>query len=197
MGPKTAFMHTISKLQVKGMVCQRCINLVRDAVSEAGLNPGTIQLGEIRFAAEISTDLARELAQKLQPLGFTVLEDKKIKIVLALKALVAEVYSGTYDFPERFRFSLLATQRFALGYDTLSQLFAVAEQKTLERYIIDYRIEKIKELLVYSGKSLNDIAYDLGFSSVAHLSRQFKENTGLNPSRYRQTNRENRALVAG
>jgi AraC family transcriptional regulator len=118
-------------------------------------------------------------------LGFTLLEDKKEKLVKETKGLMAEVYSGSFDFPTRFRFSELAARRLQKDYDTISATFSAVENTTLEKYIIDFRIEKVKEFLVYTPQTLGDISFRLGFSSVAHLSRQFKEITGINPSYFK------------
>lgn len=170
------------------MVCQRCITAVKAEMEAVGLSPDQVMLGEVVFSAELTGNQARQLEERLQPYGFTVLEDKRIKLVNEIRGLVDRVYGGDYDFPERFRFSELASSKLATAYETLSAVFATQEKKTLERFIIDYRVEKIKEFLVYSNDTLSDIAFRLGFSSVAHLSRQFKENTGLNPSYFRERN---------
>jgi len=168
------------------MVCQRCITTIKDQLENLGLYPDAISLGEITFSAT-STKLDTSLLdEKLKPLGFTLLEDKKEKLVKETKGLVAEVYSGDFDFPLRFRFSDLAAKRLQKDYDTISSVFSSMENITMEKYIINFRVEKIKEFLVYTPQTLGDISFRLGFSSVAHLSRQFKECTGLNPSHFRQ-----------
>lgn len=91
-----------------------------------------------------------------------------------------------YDFPNNFRFSDLVVSQLHKDYDGVSSLFTLLENKNLERYIIDYRIEKIKEFLVYSELTLSDISFKLNFSSIAHLSRQFKQYTGLTPSYFKE-----------
>jgi AraC-like DNA-binding protein len=99
--------------------------------------------------------------------------------------MVAEIYGGDFDFPEPFRFSTYISEKLQRHYDNISSVFSIREQKTIEKYIIDFRIEKIKEYLVYTSQTLADIAFRLGFSSVAHLSRQFKTFTGFNPSYFK------------
>jgi AraC family transcriptional regulator len=174
------------KVYIKGMVCQRCISTIKDQLEKLGLYPDAIGLGEIIFSTRSNNLEISRLEDMLKPLGFTLLEDKKGKLVKETKALVAEVYGGDFDFPVRFRFSDLAAKRLQKDYDSVSAAFSTMENITVEKYIIEFRIEKIKEFLVYTPLTLGDISFRLGFSSVAHLSRQFKECTGLNPSHFRQ-----------
>ena len=179
-------MQPQQKFYIKGMVCERCIATVKSQLEDLGLHPDAINLGELIFSATSNNLDTSVLEHKLKLLGFTLLEDKKEKLVKETKALVAEVYGGDFDFPLRFRFSELAAKRLQKDYDAISFVFSSMENITVENYIIDFRIEKIKEFLVYTPQTLADIAFRLGFSSVAHLSRQFKECTGLNPSHFRQ-----------
>jgi AraC-like DNA-binding protein len=173
------------KIFIKGMVCQRCISTVKNELESLGLQLDEIMLGQVTLSATATFPGDRLLAEKLQPLGFSLLEDKRLTLVKALKDLVAEVYSGDYDFPYHFRFSELAAERLDKEYDLISTIFSQVEKTTIEKYIIHYRIEKIKELLVYTESTLADISFRLGFTSVAHLSRQFKIQTGLNPSHFK------------
>lgn len=179
-------MQSKNKVQIKGMVCQRCIRFVKTELEAAGLSADQVQLGEVVFDAALTDDQTRQLAERLRPYGFTVLAGRREQLVKEIRDLVARVYAGDYDFPDRFRFSRLVADKTGMSYEAVSAIFTETAQQTLERYIINYRIDKIREWLVYTNETLTDIAYRLGFSSVAHLSRQFKENTGLNPSYYRQ-----------
>jgi AraC family transcriptional regulator len=173
------------KFYIKGMVCQRCIYSVKQALEGLGIEVTEVDLGEVTLLSPSETDESL-IEERLKSLGFSLLRDKRLKLVKDTKALVAEVYSGGFDFPNGFRFSALAAERLHTNYDGISAAFSAVEQTTLEKYIIDFRIEKIKELLVYTDHSLADIAFALGFSSVAHLSRQFKNCTGLNPSYFKE-----------
>jgi AraC family transcriptional regulator len=174
-----------TQLFIKGMVCQRCITVVRSELEQLGMHPVKINLGQVTVITSALLPETKVLESKLKPLGFTLLEDKKIKIVKDIKRLVKQVYAGDYDFPDHFKFSSLVVNTFHKDYDKISSLFSLVEHRTLERYIIDYRIEKIKEFLVYSSLNLLDISIKLNYSSVAHLSRQFKQYTGLNPSYFK------------
>ncbi|HEX5652322.1 MAG TPA: AraC family transcriptional regulator [Chitinophagaceae bacterium] len=179
-------MKKANKVLIKGMVCQRCITTVKDQLESAGLELEDINLGEVTLATHTSLPDAALIEQKLSPLGFSLLEDKKAKLVKEVKSLVGEVYNGVFDFPNDFRFSVLAAERLGKDYDTISTTFSSMENNTLEKYIINFRVEKIKELMVYTDDTLADISFKLGFSSVAHLSRQFKEQTGMTPSHFKQ-----------
>ena len=187
-------MQKEHKVYIKGMVCQRCISTVKEQLEKMGMETSDISLGVVTLLATGSNPDTAALEKMITPLGFTVLEDKKVKLVREAKSLVAEVYKGDFDFPLRFRFSDLVAKRLNRDYDTISTTFSASENMTLEKYIIDYRIEKIKELMVYTGDSLADISFKLGFSSVAHLSRQFKQQTGMNPSYFRQLRIDRQSL---
>jgi AraC family transcriptional regulator len=179
-------MQNASRLFIKGMVCQRCIIVLKNELEASGMIVIKAELGEVTVLTSSRTIESAWIAEKLAPLGFQLLEDKKVKTVDAIRELVKEVYSGNFDFPYQFRFSDLLVQRLQKEYDSLSALFSLLEHKTLERYIIDFRIERIKEFLVYTSSTLSDIAFRLNYSSVAHLSRQFKQYTGLNPSHFKE-----------
>ncbi|GAA0560317.1 helix-turn-helix protein [Chitinophaga japonensis] len=170
-------------IYIKGMVCQRCVSAVREALEQPGYGVTHLELGAAAFLAPAPPDMDR-IAEKLEALGFSLLEDKQLQLVKSIRALVETVYSGDFDFPPQFRFSQWAAEKLQRPYDTISEAFSAAEGITLEKYIIGYRVEKIKELLVYTPATVADIAFRLGFSSEAHLSRQFKAQTGLNPSHF-------------
>lgn len=166
---------------IKGMVCNRCMMAIETELLQLGHTPVSLSLGEVSFMPnKVHDDTALE--ERLTLLGFTLLEDKNVKMTKEVKHLVEEVYGGDFDFPERFRFSDLVRQRLQKDYDTVSAAFIATEKKTIEQYIIEFRINKIKEYLVYTDYTLADMAFRLNFSSVAHLSAQFKQQTGLTPS---------------
>lgn len=172
-------------IYIKGMVCDRCIQSVRESLARLDVEVIEIRLGELIIITREGFDDAF-IEERLKPLGFSILEDKKQKLARDIKRLVEEVYSGAYDFPYHFKFSNLVAERFNTSYDAVSAVFSIVEQTTIEKYIFNFRIEKIKELLVYSNDTLATISFKLGFTSVAHLSRQFKLQTGLNPSHFRK-----------
>ncbi|MGN6533824.1 MAG: helix-turn-helix domain-containing protein [Ginsengibacter sp.] len=174
---------------IKGMVCQRCMMVVEKELRMMGYTPLKLSLGEVSFNTNTPGD-SKDLKEKLLSLGFSLPEDKMANRTKKLKELIQEVYNGDFDFPMRFRFSQYAEKRLATDYDSISSAFIQTENKTVEQYIIEYRINKIKELLVYSGRSLSDIAFSLNFSSVSHLSAQFKQQTGLTCSFFKNVHKQ-------
>lgn len=180
----------MQKVYIKGMVCNRCISTVKFELESLGLQMDDINLGEVTFTADTEVSDRRIIEEQLKPFGFSLLEDKRHKLVADVKKLIEDIYSGNFDFPERFRFSVYISEQLLRDYDNISANFTALERVTLEKYIIDYRIEKVKEFLVYSTDTLATISFRLGFSSVAHLSRQFKTVTGFNPSHFRMLKAE-------
>lgn len=176
------------KIFIKGMVCNRCVMTVRNELERLGYAPVNVALGEATLSDKADKS---EIAKALAPFGFSIIEDKKLSVVNAVKSLVAEVYSGNYDFPSKFRFGNLIKEPYA----AVSEAFIESEKKTIEQYIIEYRLQKVKELLVYSKLSLADIAFKLNFNSTSHLSTQFKQQTGLTPSYFRQIQNEKEEII--
>jgi AraC-like DNA-binding protein len=176
-------------ISIKGMVCQRCVMTVEAELQEMGHMPVRLTLGEATFIPNEAHDQAT-LEERLNMLGFSLLEDKKAKMTKEVKQLIEEVYGGNFDFPERFRLAELIKQRFQKDYESISDAFITTEKKTIEQYAIEYRINKVKEFLVYGGLTLADIAFKLNFNSVAHLSTQFKQQTGLTPSFFREIKKQ-------
>lgn len=175
------------KLFIKGMVCDRCMVFVRESMESLGVPVQEVKLGEVILNVSESFDVS-VIESRLATLGFGLVIDKHQQLVRAVKELVAEVYSGNFDFPYQFRFSDLLEQRLKLNYEQVSGTFSQIEGITIEKYILQQRIGKVKEMLVYSRISLSDISFRLGFSSVAHLSNQFKKLTGFNPTQLRANN---------
>lgn len=179
-------MQGSHKIYIKGMVCDRCIFTIKNELARLQMPVTEVQLGELTSLSALSALDLGIIQEKLAPLGFTLLEDKRVKLVREVKSLVEQVYAGSWDFEPGFTFSSLVTGMLHKEYESVSTTFAALEGTTLERYIINYRIEKVKELLVYSSETLTDIAFRLGFSSVAHLSAQFRNETGLTPSHFKK-----------
>lgn len=175
-------------LYIKGMVCNRCIQAIRTALSTIGVNAEKISLGRVTLAGKFGQHDKQLIETRITALGFEFIDDKNLLVTDEVKKLVAEVYSGDYNFPYNFRFSSLVKERLLKDYDAVSRTFSDLEGSTLENYIINYRIDKAKEYLINTSASLSDISFLLGYSSVAHLSRQFKSIAGINTSFYRNEN---------
>ena len=173
------------QLYIKNMVCDRCILVVRQQLDNLQLPYKNIQLG----AAELSDTPPKEqlqlLKDQLHNLGFEVLDDKKSTIVEKIKTAIIQLIQNTDEEALAIKLSVLLQEKLKLDYHYLSNLFSSIEGITIEKYVILQRIEKAKELLMYDELSLGEIADKLGYSSVQHLSLQFKKITGLTPSHFK------------
>lgn len=165
------------------MVCNRCKMVVGNELKRIGLHPHAVGLGEVDIDEEQLTGIqVTEIDAVLRSLGFELIDDRKSRIIEKIKSAVIElIHKADADKP-RIKHSEYLAQLLHYDYSYLSKLFSEVEGVTIEQYIIQQKIEKVKELLVYDELSLSEIAYQLDYSSVAHLSAQFKKVTGLTPS---------------
>jgi len=170
------------------MVCDRCSMMVKDILKNIDLRYVSVDLGEIDFgdhySGNLSNDQQKILSDALENLGFSILSDKKSKLIEDAKISCLSYLSKIED-PDKKNLSEHLSAAMGLEYNYISNVFSYVEGITIEQYFIRLRIEKVKELLVYGELSLGEIAFQLGYSSVAHLSRQFKKSTGLTPSHFR------------
>ena len=178
-------------LYIKNMVCDRCIMAVQQQLRHAGLSYSNIHLGEVILTSTPSREQLDRLKQGLLDIGFELLDDKKSRIVEQIKNNIIQLIHGNKETEFNLKLSALLAEKMQLEYHYLSALFSSVEGITIEKYAILQRIEKVKELLMYDEKSLSEIADELGYSSVQHLSQQFKKITGLTPSHFKQL-KENR-----
>jgi len=181
------------KLYIKNMVCPRCILAVRQQAETLRLDVEGVALGEINFRQPPSPAAMAQLNTRLSGLGFEILDDPKHRIVEKIKNVVIEqVHHGGTDKHENF--SDIVSAKLQRDYSYLSSLFSEVEGTTLEKYVIRQKVEKVKELIVYNQLNLSEIACQLGYSSVAHLSNQFKKVTGLSPSHFKKTGLSRRSI---
>ncbi len=169
------------------MVCYRCKLAVENELKKINLHPLKIELGEIVLKEDAITNGQRQqLSANLKPLGFELLDDKRKKIIEQIKTLVIQSIHYNKEPPAK-NYSTFISESLHHDYSYLSKLFSETEGITIEQFIITQKIEKVKELLVYDEKSLSEIAFETGYSSVAHLSSQFKKITGLTPTAFKQS----------
>lgn len=173
------------------MVCNRCIAAVRREFENLGLKPLNVQLGEVELDREPDNAEILQLRTRLSELGFELLDDAKKRIIERIKNIIIEQVHY-HDSEEKRNFSTILSESLHKDYSYLSNLFSEVEGVTIEKYIINQKIEKVKELLVYDELSLSEIAFRLGYSSVAHLSSQFKKTTGLTPSHFKKAGMKHR-----
>jgi AraC-like DNA-binding protein len=180
------------KLFIKNMVCNRCISVVTNEVKKLGHYDAVITMGEVNMLREINKDEQAKITSALNAHGFEIIDDKKSTIIEKIKRIVIDQIHHVND-RLKVNYSTLISDKLAKDYSYLSNLFSEVEGITIEQYIILQKIEKVKELLVYDELSLSQIADELGYSSVAHLSSQFKKVTGLTPSHFK-TVKENKRV---
>lgn len=178
-------------LYVKNMVCERCIMAVRQVLQQLGIAYHYVQLGEIELTETPGREKLTALSKALLQIGFELLDDKKARTVEKIKTTIVSLIHRTND-GFNLKLSALLEEKIGLEYAYLSTLFSAVEGITIEKYAILQRIEKVKELLVYDELSLSEIADQLGYSSVQHLSLQFKKMTGLTASQFRNLKEKRR-----
>ena len=179
------------QLYIKNMVCNRCIAAVKTVLDVQGVAYSAINLGEVKLLTSLSKAQKETLQQQLNGLGFELLDDAKTRLIEKIKnIIVQQVHHGEDE--QRLNLSVLLASQLHKDYSYLSHLFSAVEGITIEKYWIAQKIEKVKELLVYDELTLSEIAFRMGYSSVAHLSAQFKKVTGLTPSHFKTLGIKNR-----
>ena len=178
----------MTTLYIKNMVCNRCIMVVRQALERQGLHPEKVTLGEVTISEEkLSDDQHNKLDAALVNLGFERIDDRKARLIESIKNKIIQMIHHSEKVDLKVNWSTLLSDEMHYEYNYLSNLFSSVEGVTLEQYIIKQKIEKVKELLFYDELSLSEIADKLGYSSVAHLSGQFKKITGFTPSEMKKS----------
>lgn len=181
-------------LHIKNMVCNRCKMVVKAELEKLGFNPISVELGEVSLAEIISVNDKIKIAEKLNQFGFELLEDRKTQIAEQLKTSIINLVHYTKE-PLKVNLSAYLSEQINLDYTHLSTIFSEIENQTIEKYFIAQKIEKAKEILTYGELTLSEIAYQLNYSSVAHLSAQFKKVTGSTPSVFKLEKLERRKTL--
>lgn len=177
-----AHPHTI---YIKNMVCPRCIKAVTETLQKLGIRPLSVTLGTAILPEEPDKDLLSRLDEELKPQGFELLENPHAQLAELIKNAIIELTHYRND-AQRINLSAYLSERFHKDYSTLSKLFSEQTGTTLEKYAIAQKIERAKELLTYGELTLNEIADQLGYSSTAYLSTQFKSMTGMTPGTFKK-----------
>jgi AraC-like DNA-binding protein len=167
------------------MVSIRCKMVVKNELDILGLHYRVVDLGEVEIEEKITPELRSRLKIALLKSGLELMEDKKAMLIEKVKNIIVEMVHYSDEFP-RIKNSDYLSGKLHHDYTYLSNLFSEATGTTIEHYIINHKIERVKELLLYDELNLTQIADNLNYSSVAHLSNQFKKVTGLTPSYFRK-----------
>ncbi|RZM30589.1 MAG: AraC family transcriptional regulator [Pedobacter sp.] len=172
---------------IKNMVCQRCVKAVELAFKARDIDPLEIGLGLVKCQGPVSGSLRAKLSLDLSVLGFELLDDARAANVERIKKVVLERVHHSPGLGMKVNWSILVSSALGQDYKQLSNLFSAVEGMTLEQYIIRQKVERIKELLFYDQMNINEISYHLDYSSVQHLSAQFKKITGQTPTQFKSS----------
>ncbi len=180
------------KLHIKNMVCARCIKTVTGIFQQAGAEIENVNLGAVETRNELNSEQLNTIRRQLSDEGFELLDDQKTKLIEEIKNEI--IHLVHYDDLGEMKVNLSThlSNKLHRDYNYLSNLFSSVESTTIEQYFILQKIERVKELLVYDELSLSEIAFRMDYSSVAHLSNQFKKITGLTPSQFKKLETHNR-----
>ena len=172
-------------LHIRNMESSRCIAMVKNELDNYGLSYKSIELGEVELSEDLSHEKLHLIDIALRNSGLELMSNKNSSIIGKIKDAIYDLLYLSDDFSKP-NYCDYISSKVNLGYTGLSNIFSRDQGITIEKYIIELKIERVKELLVYNELSLNDIAFKLQYSSVAHLSNQFKKVTGLTPTFFKQ-----------
>lgn len=173
-------------LHIKNMVCNRCIKVISSEFTKLNFKIDSIELGTVVVSSELTAEQLDKARKVLNENGFELIDDKKKKLIESIKTIIIKLIHHSEEQFESINLSDYISKQLGHDYSYLSNLFSSVEGITIEKYAINQKIEKVKELLVYEELSLKEISYKLDYSSVQHLSSQFKKVTGLTPSQFKK-----------
>ncbi len=182
------------KLYVRNMACLSCKVFVKEAMEELKIEPVKVELGEIETRKELSADEKQKLNSKIKKVGLELMENKQGAIIEKIRKVVVDY---VYHTEEKIitNFSDYLSKKLNYNYTYLANLFSEVEVSTIEQYVIAMKIERIKELIMFEDMTLTEISYKLHYSSVAHLSAQFKKVTGLTPTHFKELKKKRRIAI--
>lgn len=173
------------------MVCTRCIMAVENKLNKLKIPIEKITLGEVILKEKLTPEQREQVENAINPLGFEIIDDRKSRIIQKIKTLIIELVHNQ-DNAIKTNLSDFLSKELHHDYNYLSNLFSEIEGTTIEKYFINQKIERVKELLVYDELTLSEIAFQLNYSSVSYLSNQFKKVTGLSPSHFKKIGQNRR-----
>lgn len=179
------------KIYIKYMVSIRCKMVVKAELERLGIDYGTVELGEVVIHGSITAEQRDQLRKALAHYGLELMEDKKALLIERIKNVIVEMVHYSEELP-KVKNSVYIADKLNLDYTYLANIFSEATGITIEHFIISHKIERAKELLLYDELNLTEISYKLNYSSVSHLSSQFKKVTGLTPTFFKQLKRKRR-----
>jgi AraC-like DNA-binding protein len=182
------------KLSIKYMVSLRCILIVKELLQKMKIPFLSVKLGEVEIPEKLHENQLIILNENLKKLGLELLEDKKAIIIERIKCVVVEMVHYADDLP-KIKFSDYLSEKLNYDYTYMANIFSETEGITIEHYMIKHKVEKVKELILYDELNFTEIAHKMHYSSVSHLSRQFKSITGLTPSFFKSLKSHKRIFL--
>jgi len=183
------------KIYIQNMVCIRCKMVVKSELGKLGLHDITIELGEAEIREEISAEQLAILSEALKKSGLKLMDNKKNILVEKIKTVIIELVHYT-DGQIKINLSDYLSEKLNYDYTYLANLFSEVKGTSIEQFYLAHKIEKVKELLVYDELNITEIAWKLHYSSVAHLSNQFKKMTGLTPTHFKSLKSQKRSAMS-
>lgn len=182
------------KIYIKNMACLSCKVVVKEALEELKIEPIKVELGEIETRKELTDAEKEKLNNKIRKVGLEILEGKQAAIIEKIRKVVVDY---VYHTEEKIitNFSDYLSKKLNYNYTYLANLFSEVEVSTIEQYVIAMKVERIKELIMFEDMTLTEISYKLHYSSVAHLSAQFKKVTGLTPTHFKRLKNKRRIAI--
>jgi AraC-like DNA-binding protein len=185
---------TGTKLYIKYMVSIRCKMMVKEQLKKLGLHYVTVDLGEVEVMENLTEQQREQLKTALLKSGLELMDDSKAMLIEKIKNVIIEMVHHSDELPKT-NFSDYLVEKLDYDYTYMSNLFSETEGTTIEQYILLNKIERVKELIIYDELNLTQIAWKLHYSSVAHLSNQFKKITGLTPSFFKSLKHKKRSVL--
>lgn len=176
------------------MVCIRCKMVVKAELKKLGIRYTVVDLGEVEIPEDISTEQQGQFKTALLKSGLELMDDRKSVLIQRIKNVIVELVHYSEE-PLTVKFSEYLSHKLNYDYTYLANLFSEVQGTTIEKFFIGHKIERVKELLVYNELNLTEIAYQMHYSSVSHLSSQFKKVTGLTPSHFKQLKDKRRSML--
>ena len=176
------------------MVCIRCKMVVKDELTKLGLKHTVVELGEVELLEAMTPEQHDEFKAALLKSGLELLDDKKSVFIQKIKNIIIELVHYSEE-PLSINLSEYLSKKLNHDYTYLANLFSEVAGVTIEKFFIIHKIERVKELLVYNELTLTEIAYKMHYSSVSHISSQFKKVTGLTPSHFKQLRNKRRSML--
>lgn len=182
------------KIFIKYMVSKRCKMAVKEELQKLGLHFVVVDLGEVEVMEDLTSEQRTQLNQGLRKSGLELMDDKRAVLLEKIVNVITEMIHHTDESP-KVNYSDYLSEKLGYDYTYMSNVFSEVKGITIQQFIIVNKIERVKEYLIYDELNLTEISYKLHYSSVSHLSNQFKKVTGLTPSSYKQLKDKKRNAI--